>query len=272
MSKKRPTIAEDAPISEEEKTMMGVLRKSYGDKIGTYHELHIIRFIRGWMVQDPTMPEYKTTIEKFAEMINWRIEKKVDTIAVAELPKTDLFRQLYPSGVHGFSKDGHPVYIERPCLASASDLLKNFTVDEMKTFCIKRMEALNQYKVELSDKAGRRIYKHVCIIDLEGCGAKHLSSDFYGPIKETFAVVQNYYNESLLAMVIINAPFLFKFFWAIAGLWVDSETKAKILVGKEHMRKLIDKHVIPRDFGGSCKCTKCLIDPFVAGEPEAPAK
>lgn len=36
----------------------------------------------------------------------------------------------------------------------------------------------------ISEKQGRPIYKHIAILDLAGLGRKHVSSDFYQPMKK----------------------------------------------------------------------------------------
>jgi hypothetical protein len=36
----------------------------------------------------------------------------------------------------------------------------------------------------ISEKQGRPIYKHIAILDLNGLGRKHVSSDFYQPMKK----------------------------------------------------------------------------------------
>ena len=56
-------------------------------------------------------------------------------------------------------------------------LLKNFNLDYVGKMHIRTMEKLTAFKDLVSKKNGRLIYKHIAILDLNGFGRKHMSSD-----------------------------------------------------------------------------------------------
>lgn len=53
------------------------------------------------------------------------------------------FFQLWPHDFHGFSKDGHPVYVEDTCCCDPNKLLDAFTVEEQRKFHVQMMEMLS---------------------------------------------------------------------------------------------------------------------------------
>jgi len=200
--------------------------------------------------------------------LTWGEEKKVDEIGRTVYPKTDIFDQLWPTGVHGVSKTGHPVYFERVGKMEPSKIDENFTIDEILLFHIQKMENLCRVKEKMYSDTGKRIYKHIAVLDLDGLGMKHTSKKFYGPLKQFIALDQDKYPETLYCMVILNAPWIFKALWAIASPWLDPITRQRFLFGPEALFQQVDKEELPRWLGGTCQCEggKCLRVPFRSGK------
>lgn len=257
---------EEDPLQPEEEEMLKILRANFSPELQYQHELTLLRFIRGFC-RDPAA---RTKIpEVFNNFLRWREDNKVEELNYVRLHKTDAFKRMWMCNIHGVSKTGHPVYVEKPCKVEFDKLFKEFTFDNIKAFHVQMMERLSRVKEELSRLTGKRIYKHVVILDLDGVGMKHLSSQNTEPLKKMVHIDQEFYPETLLVMIIVNAPFIFKAFWKVASLWLDPVTKSRIMFGREHIPKYIDEGNTPQYLGGKCKCTECLVGPFVPGGEES---
>jgi len=97
-------------------------------------------------------------------------------------------------------------------------------------------------------------------MDMQDFGFKHLSTSFYGPIKQILTIDQYYYPETLYKLFIINAPFSFRTLWAVVRPWLHPLTQARIqLMGGQReflpkLREIADDENIPKYLGGSCTC------------------
>ena len=180
---------------------------------------------------------------------------------------------MWPHGMHGVSKDGHVIYIDRPGQVSPKELHAKFTMDEYLDLHIQTMEWMNDAKIKLSQKLGRRTYKHVVIMDLDDFGFSHFTKKFYGPIKELIDIDQTKYPETLHKMYVVNAGFIVKAIWTIASPWIDNTTKSRIRWCKDtkELLEVIDKDQLPDFLGGNCKYTKeapCFIGNFKGANAE----
>lgn len=52
-------------------------------------------------------------------------------------------------------------------------------------------------------------------------------------IKVSIRINQDFYPEMLHKMFIINVSWVFSTIWAVAKIWVDNDTKAKIVISKK---------------------------------------
>lgn len=157
-------IPENAPISEKEQQLMSQIQSKLGSKLSQHHvsECTILRFVRGFK-DEPA----HVCIEKLEAMLDWRTKTKVDEWGLGTLPGEAEFRKQWVSGIHGLSRDGHPVYIERLGCIDPNTLTKNYTMEQVMNFHIQLMERITAYKDQLSAERNTRIYKQVVILDLK---------------------------------------------------------------------------------------------------------
>ncbi len=159
--------------------------------------------------------------------------------------------------MHGVTRDQHVIYIDRPGQVDPSKLHSSFTMDEYLQIHIQTMEWMNDAKIKLSERLGRRTYKHAVIMDLDGFGFSHFSKKFYGPIKELIDIDQTKYPETLHKMYVVNPSFMVKAIWAICSPWIDETTKSRIRWCKSPKELLedIDADQLPDFLGGTCVYT-----------------
>ena len=163
-------IPESAPISDKERQLIDQIHAQLGDKLREHKvsECTILRFVRGFK-DEPS----DVCIEKLDNMLTWRKKTNVDEWGLGTLPHEAEFRKQWVSGLHGISRDGHPVYIERLGSIDPNTLTKNFTMDQVMNFHIQLMERITAYKDQLSEQKNTRIYKQIVILDLKGVGMGH---------------------------------------------------------------------------------------------------
>jgi len=271
---KAPPILEGTPLTEEETQRLDAIREAHKERIAQHnvHYLTLLRFLRGY--KDDPKPLEKS-IDMLGKMLTWREEQKVDEIVASVLPRGDEFRKIWPSGVHGFGKEGNLIYIDRVGQVEPSKLMgKNgFTMDDVQKFHIQMMEGVNRMKEQQYAATGKVKYKNLVILDLDGLGMGHMGSKFTAPMKSFIKIDQEYYPESLYQMVITNAGWVLKTLWAMVSPWIDPITASRIKFGSAHLTEFIDEEQIPKFLKGKCKCEggKCLEVPFIAGyDPPRP--
>lgn len=268
---KSPAILEASPLTEDENQRLEAMREAHRDRIAQHnvHYLTMLRFLRGY--KDDAKP-LERSIDMLGKMLTWREEAKVDEIVAAVLPREEEFKKIWPSGVHGFGKEGNLIYVDRVGQVDPSKLMgkkDGFAMEDVQKFHIQAMEGVNRMKEQQYAATGNVKYKNLVILDLDGMGMSHLGSKFTAPMKSFIKIDQEYYPESLYQMVVMNAGWVVKSLWVIISPFIDPITSQRIKFAKKHedLAEFIDVEQIPQFLGGRCKCKdgKCLESPFVAG-------
>jgi len=264
MSKK---LDEDTPIMESEKKLMKIFReRDTLKRLENINDYTLLRFIRGYSHMEKPDEKAQEMLEKF---MDWRDKMNVDVIVRSKIPWTQDVLDAWPSGLHGFGKLGHPVYIERVGMIDVLSLLsRGLDITKIMPVHIQVMESLVALTDKMTAERGKLLYKRIVILDLKGFGMKHITKPFYGPLKGLIDVDQYFYPETLYRLIVVNAPFLVQALWAIMKPWLDPITQSKIVWGNDKLEKYIDKTDIPRFLNGTCKCKdgKCLRTTFFSGK------
>ena len=173
-------------------------------------------------------------------------------------PDYDELRSLWPAENHGQDIDGRLVFYERIGQMDPNVVLKRFDFTFIKRAHVRVVEKIRMLKELYSEKTGRPTFKTVFILDLEGLGMKHASSDLFNDVKSMLEIDQYFYPESVHRFFIINAPFVFKVIWAAVKKWLHPLTQQKIhILGSDFkcdLLEMIDPEQLPEFLGGSCKC------------------
>lgn len=194
----------------------------------------------------------KTTEQKFRASIEWRIKNNADTILEDYQPPV-LFN-YFPMGVlEGADKDGDPIYIERSGVADTLALLQRFGRDEMIKQAIWGRELMSRGPWQRDwPHHNHRIRSFTAILDLKGLNRSHLSPSLVPVGQEVTRLVQDNYPGIGKKILIIRAPYLFRFVWSIFKHFVDPHVKdlMEIATDKESeavLAKYMDLNVLPNE-------------------------
>ncbi|CAF1153064.1 unnamed protein product [Rotaria sordida] len=214
------------------------------------YELHRFLRARKWNVAH--------TIKSLREMIQWRIDNKVDSILedAPTISRMDLLRRVLPSAQHGYTKADRPLYIEKSGLIRVNKILNMFTPEEVLQCHIYWLEYTCQRARERSRQLGKHVETFISISDLHGC--KWNVRKILHLCKQSLHIDENYCPERLGQLFVVNPPAIFPALWDIVKHWVDPVTKAKIIVIKKGsgtstlLLQHIDSDQLPHEYGGSC--------------------
>uniref|UniRef100_A0A6V3MP07 CRAL-TRIO domain-containing protein n=2 Tax=Lotharella globosa TaxID=91324 RepID=A0A6V3MP07_9EUKA len=237
-------------MSPEEaiKKFKGMLTEEDKDPWGT--DSTLLRFLRA--------REYDldASYKMYTRCLQWRRANKIDQILDNPPKKLEYYKKLVSSKIHGFCKEGRPVYVERVGKIHYPTVLEYLTVDDLIEIHIYHMESLAKLARESSEKLGKDVCQSVQIVDLQGLSMSHRHGLAF--IQRCAKVDEQYYPETMGKLFILNAPRLFPFFWGICKAWVHENTQKKIQVvssnHEEVLREAIPAHFLPCELGGKCNC------------------
>jgi len=210
-------------------------------------------------------------------MLEWRRDNELDTLLEKPDPHEAVYQTVCPHGHHKLDKQGHPVYVERTGQVKMPELLKHVAEVDTVSRHLRWLEYMTRRLHHASADCGRNIYTQTIIFDLSGFTMRPDSAGLR-VFKETMRIDQEYYPERLHKFFMINAPWYFRFTWAIAQLFLDPVTRNKVeILGSDYKGRLlehIDAHSLPAEFGGKCQCpspigcVQRLPRPFPVKEPD----
>lgn len=210
----------------------------------------LLRFLRARQFHVPE------AITMFKNCMNWRKEIQIDKILNANLPKSDLFAKLVPHKFHGFDNDGRPIYIEKIGSVDYPTVYEHMNDDELGLHHLYQMEKQVDRCRESSQRLNKNVENFCNIVDLTNLNMRHRAG--VRLIKLIAQQDQAYYPERLGKIYVINAPWVFPFFWKLVRGWIDKKTAEKVVVlGKNYQKQLlkfIPAEHLPEEFGGKCTC------------------
>lgn len=198
----------------------------------------------------------ESSLELYNNYLKYRKESGIEKILDIKIPKTKEFNRLIPNALHGFDKAGRPIYIEKTGLIDFDTVYGHMSDEDLMRIHCWQMEMQIKRCEESSRRLGHTVDTFSTIIDLTGlsmAGRKGV-----GLIRLMAAHDQVYHPERLGRVYVINAPWVFPFFWKICSAFLDENTTSKIhILGKNYQQELlkdIDADQLPEEFGGSCRC------------------
>jgi hypothetical protein len=221
------------------------------------YELHRHLRARKWNVAH--------TIKSLLEMIQWRIDNRVDLILEDQSAslRVDLVRKSIPNANHGYTKAHRPLYIEKTGQMNVDDMLNRFTFDELIQCHLYWLEFNCRLVRDRSRQVGKHVESFSMIYDLNGC--KMDMRKLLPLLRQSLFVDNNYYPERLGQMFLVNPPAIFPILWNLTKPLLDPVTKAKVIVVKKGpetaatLLQYIDSDQLPYEYGGTCH--SCLTSP-----------
>lgn len=220
---------ESQPLAPGDKEYYDAVKAEFGDAVS---EDFAIRVARAFRAQKKN--RMQITINESRRILEWRKKLEVDSILNRDLDQGKLYFDSWPGYLYGEDQDGHLITVDRISEIKLDAFQKNFGhVDSLLPHRAQYMERVQWEKAAISKRLGRRVYKHICIVDLKGLGMKHCGPSVINQLKPIFDVGQHYYPETLHRLFLVNVPMVFYGVWKVIGALIDPETKEKIQVFKD---------------------------------------
>lgn len=238
---------EGCPLNPDDQLYFDAIVAKFGTQCTTEMA---IRLARGYR-HEHKPHRMQSTLAEVERVLAWRQELQVDTILTRPLPQSKRFFECWPSFMYGEDREGHLVTSIRAADIDMDSMMNSFrSVDEMLAHRAQYMERVMWETAAISRRRGRRVYKHICIIDLQGLRLKHMTPSLvfhlkvridFSVFEETeiltvdmvqpfFDVGQDYYRGTLLRAYLVNAPMLFHSAWKLISSLMDPLTVDKVHV------------------------------------------
>ncbi|KAG2530348.1 hypothetical protein BBI17_001944 [Phytophthora kernoviae] len=191
--------------------------------------------------------------QRYLNTLEWRKENNIDNILVTPHPNFEIIKKYYPQYFHGRTRDGLPVYYERPGKIDLPALKREgLSIDDLLRHYMYITEYL--WRVVEPNDSGRSI----TVLDVTGIGMYDLGGEVLDFIKRASAFTGAHYPERSAHIFIINIPGWFNMIWRMVKPLIDPVTREKVhmLKGSAILRELetlIDLENIPSDFGGEAR-------------------
>jgi len=254
-------LPETLPLNEKEQAIYDETKKRLGDRASEVPtETMFIQFIRGYAYEEKWADK---VVEMITKALDWRKAQNVNTICDTKLPKRDEFKATWTTVISGRDPLGHLIQVDRLGKIDPGSLLKKFTVEEVQAQHTVNQELRGKIVEEHLTMTGKRIYKMVSVLDLDGVGMGHLGGSFTGPARSTVDIDQWFYPESVHKLYIINTPWVFRAIWAIVKPWLHPITVSKIQICSsdflsEMTKDGIQKDQLPDFLGKECTGTDMM--------------
>lgn len=120
--------------------------------------------------------------------------------------------------------------LERLGRVRVAELLKAFSEEEYLRQQAFSREAVRLLSTANSTRLGRRLYKVLVVIDLEGLSLSHVGSRFVRLCKRVNETFGWHYPETAFRFYVINAPLVFRTAWGVAKSFIHPITVQKFSI------------------------------------------
>ena len=182
-----------------------------------------------------------TTEEKFRSMIRWRLEHDADR-KLEDYHPPILFNYFPSAVMAGTDYDGDPVYIERTGAGDTLGLLKRYGKEEMIQQAIWNCELRSRGPWQKDFPT--RVRHFTCIVDLKGLNRSHMSPSLVPVGQQVTRLLQDNYAGIGKNILVVRAPYIFRFVWNIFKHFIDPHVKDLIEIATEkETEELLAKHM-----------------------------
>lgn len=192
-----------------------------------------------------TSPKGADTIPLFRKMIQWRLDNNVDPMLETYKPNQILLDYNPTAILRDYDRDGDPIYVERGGATDGPGMLKHFTKEEIMEYTIYTRELNTQgaWIQEYEKRQGRKVRDVTVVYDLKGLNAGHLNPSvlqFFGEVQH---MNQTKYPGPLKRMIIIRAPSIFRYIWAMAKHFFPQSSRDKMIFAGKNYHKELEKYI-----------------------------
>ncbi|GLE02185.1 hypothetical protein PINS_up011023 [Pythium insidiosum] len=170
---------ESLPISNEEQPYYDALKAEFGDSCTEDFYIRVTRAFR-----NNKKNRMQQTMSEAKRIVEWRKLFQADTVLTRELDQAKIYFDCWPGMLYGEDEEGHLIAVDRLSEIQVEAFQKNFdSIDKLIPHRLQYMERIQWEKAAVSKRLGRRVYKHICIVDLRGLGMKHASRSILNHLK-----------------------------------------------------------------------------------------
>lgn len=193
-------------------------------------------------------------LKAYLEMVAYRKSHNVDTILERDLPHTELFDLVIPYALHGFAKNGDPIYLEKTG-AVATQYLHLIDKELFLMHHVRGVERMRQKLKQSSEKHKKRVSTVTSIIDLSGLNLGHRNAVHLLQYATQF---DGMFCPGLVGNVfVLNLPWFAPGLWELVKMFLPVSVLSQIHVlgpdYKTELLKYIDADELPEEYGGTCK-------------------
>jgi len=168
----------------------------------------------------------------------WLPKWKFEFLSASEIERE------WPLHEGGTDREGRVVLWDKSGNIDAvwtAELMKSVEAKNAVTFyCIRQIENIVRFKLRLSKQTGRRMTRHVSVLDAYNIGITNVTV-VKSLMDQILGDVQVMYPETLKKLYIINAGWLFKAAWTVIRNFVHPMTAQKVeILGMDYKDILKD--------------------------------
>ena len=199
----------------------------------------VIRFLRA------RSGNLKAAESMFRNMIQWRIENKVDTILQWYRPPREILDHYPGSILQGHDKAGDPIFIERLGVTDGVGMLERYGRHELihHAIWLRELVSTGDWIQHYQKRQGRAVRQITIMEDLHGLSIAHMNRQLLSVYAEIMRIDQDCYPEVAKQMIIIRAPTIFRVIWIIAKHFFDPGVLAgMIFTGPNNYKQVLSEH------------------------------
>lgn len=188
--------------------------------------------------------------EAFRDMIQWRIDNKIDDI-LTEYKAPEELQMHYPASMlDNVDKDGDPIYFERLGVLDAGGIIKHYGKDHVMNYAIWLREN-TEWVTEYENQYDRKFKYCTIIMDLKGITlSQHANAKILKVFSKIMDLDEKYYCGTEKRIILLRTPKTFESIWKVVKPLVPKVIREKMVVTNsdnylDKLQEYIDLSVLP---------------------------
>jgi len=178
----------------------------------------------------------------------------------------DVFLHMFPITGYGFARNGSPVEYIQVGKMDPEGMFSMCSMEDLEHFFWHHChnEDREQFRLASSKYPDFVRCEKITVFDLEGFSSSQLTSEIMQFIQKADKI-GDCYPETLLCVLVLNAPSWFSISWRIIRNFLPARTSMKFevyskkSVGVKRLKELIELTQLPADYGGAAPNIHTLI-------------